>query len=361
VHGVGDNRIIEKEARTLAASGWEVVAIMAHDATEVMGAIRVVGVRRRKRRLARVTVAAFQTLLAALRESADVYHFHDPELIPVGLCLRALGHKVVYDVHETNSASVAYKSYIPRWIRPTLASLIRIIELRASSYFSGIVAATPAISEQFRAIPTPRVTVQNFPKLDPAQRDTLWDDRGQAAIYAGMVSESRGLLEMVDAVNLLDNSFSHPLILAGPIMPDALVKAQGRPGWKRVSAIGKYSIAELPDLLANARVGLVVFRPLSNHLDSYPTKLFEYMAAGLPVIASNFPLWRSIVGDYNCGLLVDPLDPEDIARAIQYLLTNDDVAKQMGARARELVWSNYNWVTEGRKLVAFYDHLRAEQ
>lgn len=358
VHGVSDGRIVGKEARSLSAAGWEVVVILAHTTSEMLDDIRVIGVRRRERRLARITGAAFETMRVALREKADVYHFHDPELIPVGLCLRALGKKVVYDVHETNWATVAYKSYLPTWSRPALAWLIRNIELTASKYFSGIVAATPKIAEQFMDIETPCVTIQNFPKLTSKECERPFGRRGRIAIYAGVITEGRGLLEMVDAVNLLPESFGASLVLAGPIAPDALAKARTRPGWSRVVARGAFQAAELPQLLSKARVGLVVLQPMNNYKESYPTKMFEYMAAGLPVIASDFPLWRSILSEQDCGLLVDPSEPAAIASAMEYLLRNEEVAEQMGQRGREVALRRYNWETEERKLTAFYERFR---
>ena len=356
-HGAGDTRIMEKEAGSLLRAGWDVVAILAHHTSETIGGIRVVGVPRQKRRLARATVGALRTMLAALREKPDVYHFHDPELIPVGLLLRVLGKKVVYDVHETNSETVEYKTYIPKTIRPLVAWLIRNLELTASKHFSGIVAATPKIGDQFKELQTPRVTVQNFPKLNPELSSAPLRNRSCAAIYAGVISEPRGLMTMVDAMSLLPESLAVHLILAGPMTPAARANAGARPGWKRVKEIGPFRPAALPELLSGARVGLVLFHPMSNHLESYPTKMFDYMAAGLPVIASDFPLWRSIMADHDCGLLVDPLSPTAIANAIEYLLTNEEAAETMGERAREMVWTTYNWETEERKLVAFYDKL----
>ena len=116
---------------------------------------------------------------------------------------------------------------------------------------------------------------------------------------------------------------------------------------------------KVSELLAQARVGVATLHPDPNYLGSLPTKLFEYMAAGLPVVASNFPLWKEIVEGNKCGLTVNPLDPEEIAHAIEYLINHPDEARRMGENGRQAVLEKYNWETEGKKLLALYEKLLA--
>jgi glycosyltransferase involved in cell wall biosynthesis len=320
----------------------------------MVGNVRVVGVTPSRRRFARITLGAFRTFVAVLRERADVHHFHDPELIPVGLLLRALGKKVVYDVHETNWATIRHKHYLPRWIRPGLAWILRKVELASARYFSGIVAATPAISDQFGDIRTPRVVVQNFPQLDLIWKVSPLHSRPPLAIYAGGISEPRGLFAMVDAMDLLPRELGAKLLLVGTVSPQDLARVKQRPGWQHVEFIGQQPSSELPRLLSTARVGLVVLQPLPNYVESYPTKMFEYMAAGLPTIASDFPLWRRIVADNGCGLLVNPLNTVQIAATLERILTDDSLAETMSAKALSAVRSRYSWHSEEQKLTAFY-------
>ncbi len=107
-------------------------------------------------------------------------------------------------------------------------------------------------------------------------------------------------------------------------------------------------------MLGEARAGLVLFHDVPNHTSAYPNKLFEYMSAGLPVIASHFPLWRSIVERDRCGMLVDPRDATAIAKAIDWVLTHPEEAEAMGRRGRDAVAATYNWAAEERKLLAIY-------
>jgi glycosyltransferase involved in cell wall biosynthesis len=100
--------------------------------------------------------------------------------------------------------------------------------------------------------------------------------------------------------------------------------------------------------------GIVTFHPLPNHLDSHPTKMFEYMSSGIPVIASDFPLWRDIIEGNQCGICVDPLDPKAIAAAIDYVVTHPQAAKAMGENGRRAVLQKYNWTVQANRLIDFY-------
>jgi glycosyltransferase involved in cell wall biosynthesis len=111
------------------------------------------------------------------------------------------------------------------------------------------------------------------------------------------------------------------------------------------------------EVLGRSVAGLVTLHPLVNYLDALPIKMFEYMSAGIPVIASDFVLWREIVQDGGCGLCVDPLKPNEIANAIDYLVTHPDEARRLGQNGRRAVVERYNWTVEEGKLLAFYGRL----
>jgi glycosyltransferase involved in cell wall biosynthesis len=110
-------------------------------------------------------------------------------------------------------------------------------------------------------------------------------------------------------------------------------------------------------ILENSLAGIVTFLPSPNHLEAQPNKMFEYMSAGIPVIASDFPLWREIISGNDCGLLVNPLKPLEIAGAIDYLVNNPAEAKRMGRNGRLAVIEKYNWPMEEKKLLRFYDSI----
>jgi glycosyltransferase involved in cell wall biosynthesis len=361
VHPSFDIRVFYKEAKTLAEAGYKVVLVAQHEGAETVEGVRIAALPRPRNRLDRIATLSFKALRIALKQQADVYHFHDPELIPVGLLLRARGKRVVYDVHEDLPRSILSKHYLPGWSRSLLARVAEGIEGLASRAFSGVVAATPAIADRFMGLNGNCVVVQNFPLVDEfsSAANKPWRHRAPAVAYVGGISPERGIRQMVEAMGLLPDRLEATLKLAGrfdpPWIRDELV---GLPGWRRVEELGFLDRLRVAEVLGTVQVGLVLFHPYPNHISAQPNKLFEYMSAGIPVIASDFPLWRQIVQGTGCGLLVDPLDPKAIAEAIEYVLTHPEEAEAMGRRGREAVEQHYNWSSEGRKLLALYADLQ---
>ena len=132
-------------------------------------------------------------------------------------------------------------------------------------------------------------------------------------------------------------------------------RLQKKPGWQRVNPLGHLDRPGVRDVFSRSIAGLVTLHPVINYIDALPVKMFEYMSSGIPVIASDFPLWRDIIDGNDCGLLVDPLNPVAIAEAIDYLITHPGDAERMGSNGRRAVENLYNWEHEYQKLLTFYD------
>lgn len=305
-------------------------------------------------------VRILKTPLTALRKVLELrpalVHFHDPELLPVGLVLRLLGYRVIYDVHEDVPRQVLDKYWLPAAARRPVSWAMSALEWVAGRALTAIVAATPTIAARFPAAKT--ITVQNFPRLHEFEPGSLpHSDRPMHFVYAGVFARIRGASEMVMAADCTANKAIR-LQFAGAFRPAGLQdELAALSGWSQVDCHGWVTRPQVAGLLVKARAGLVVFHPTRSHLDAFPSKMFEYMSAGLPVIASDFPLWRAIVADTGCGLLVDPLDPRAIADAMQWIAENPDDAQGMGERGRQATLSLYNWDTESRKLLGLYARL----
>jgi glycosyltransferase involved in cell wall biosynthesis len=358
VHPHFDIRIFHKECKTLSEAGYEVALIAQKERDEIIDGVQIRGVTSPKNRFERIARTMWQVFKAALAEKADVYHFHDPELIPIAILLKLYGKDVIYDVHENVPADILTKAYIPRLGRKPIAWLAELTEHIAALAFDGIAAATPTIAKRFPAKKT--ITVQNFPILDELSSKELnpYAERLPLIAYTGTISELRGIREMIQAMAFLTTIPDAKLILAGTFSPaEYLAEVIRTPGWSRTQYRGWLSRNEVADLLFQSRVGLELAHPVFRDFQGQPNKLFEYMSAGIPVVASNFPLLREIVGGIGCGILVDPLDPKAIANAILWLLENAHEAEAMGARGREAVRQRFNWDTEKEKLLLFYQTL----
>lgn len=163
---------------------------------------------------------------------------------------------------------------------------------------------------------------------------------------------------MVAAMHDLPARLAPRLLLVGSIQNPSLDhRLRNSPGWERVDYLGFQERASVAALLGRARVGLVVLHPVPSYLPSYPTKLFEYMSVGIPVIASNFPTWKDVVERVGCGLVVDPLNVREIANAITWLFDNPDEAEAMGKRGQEAVRSTYNWSSQAKSLLELYSRI----
>ncbi len=364
VHPRGDTRIFVKEVNTLATSlPIEISYIVAdglggnsdaapniaiHDLGKLSGGHLA--------RALRGTRRSFR-LLRQLKPS--IVHFHDPELIPLGLVLKVLGHKIIYDVHEDLPRQISSKLWIPALLRKPTALAVSAFEWAAAKSFDAIVAATPRIADRFPAHKT--AIVQNFPiasELHLGGGRSPPSDPPRFA-YVGGLARARGCCEIVEAMALLNQTHPAKLLMAGTFLPETFRgELSARAGWQHVEYLGHLSREGVRETLGAARAGLVTLYPEPNYIESYPVKLFEYMAAGLPVIASDFPLWRSIIEGAGCGLLADPQKPEQIAQHMRWILDHPTEAASMGARGRAAVEKIYNWDREAVKLVGVYERVQ---
>lgn len=361
VHGPLNMRIFHKECKSLAEGGYEVVLIAPDQHDRVVEGVQIKAIRKPKWRIARMTLGVWRVYRQALRQQADLYHFHDPELLSAGLLLRARGAKIIYDIHEDLPRTLADKFYLPVWLRRILVPVTEWLEEAGAARLSALVAATVPIAERFSTINHRTVVVNNFPILKEfsARNETPWDRRDIPLTYINAtMTRVRGICTVVEAVSLLPESLSPRLCLAGRFTNDGLYEdLLNTPGWDRVANLGYITRDRVAEVLGRTRVGLVLFHREPHYVRSWPTKLFEYMAAGVPVIASDFPDWKKIVDAAQCGILVPPEDPRAIATAMEYLLTHPKEACEMGRRGRQAVESSYLWDVEKKTLLDLYDFL----
>ena len=356
VHPPFDTRIFHKQAKTLVGAGYDVTLIVQHDKNEVVDGVKIIALPKPRNRFTRIFSLTWRAFRLALRQHADVYHFHDPELLPAGALLKLFTKaKVIYDVHEDVPEQILTKYWVPNPLRGLISKTFNVFEKAVTRIFDAVVVATEGIAEKFQGLNP--VVVHNYPDLRmfPNPSSPPREREKNVLVYVGGINRLRGAFEMVRALEYLNPSFDVRLELIGRFKPSGLEeKVQILPGYKYARFFEWLPWREAWQRAQEATAGLVVFHPAPNHVRSLPNKLFEYMAAGLPVVASNFPLWREIVEGNRCGICVDPLNPEEIAGAIEYLITHPEEARQMGENGRCAVEQKYNWGHEKEKLLALY-------
>ena len=346
-HSPLDNRIFRKECTALSDAGFDVSLVAVAPRDHEVDGVQIVALRAFTSRWRRMLLGPRNVWQALQRLQPDVVHVHDPELIPVAVLWR-WRHRaaVVYDAHEELQLQVLGKPYLPRAVRPLIALAARLLEATADRHLDGIVAATPAIAGNYRHAAV--VLVQNYPWLRDYPTVQPVDASSSDVAYVGVIAEARGALEMIRAVQ--SSQRQARLVLAGPVASATLLK-QIEEASETTRYLGQLSPAAIPAVLADTRLGLCVLHPLPNYLEAQATKLFEYMAAGRPFIASDFPFWRSLLEPHGCGLFVDPLNVEALTLAIDTLLGDEDLTLRMGERGRAAVIEHFCFEVEAKKLV----------
>jgi glycosyltransferase involved in cell wall biosynthesis len=354
VHPRDDIRIFRKECVSLAKAGYDVVQVVADGLGDaVVQGVRIVDVGPRPHgRLARMRELPDKTARAVHALQPALLHFHDPELLPLGVQMARAGLPVIYDAHEDVPRQVLTKQWISKPLRGLVSSVFERYENHQVAKLAAVVAATPHIADRFAKVAQRSVNVGNYPFLEELAPPTSPVAREAAICYVGGITRTRGALTMVLAMALLPGV---RLWLAGRF-EDAALEAELRaePGWQQVDYLGQIGRDAVRDVMARASAGLVTLLPMPSYIDSLPIKMFEYMSAELPVVASDFPLWRQIVHDQHCGVCVDPTRPQAIADAVRALLADPTRATTMGRAGRAAVLQHYHWPRAEAELLALY-------
>lgn len=300
----------------------------------------------------------FKILIYAKKINADVYHLHDPDLLIVGLFLKKTGKIVIYDIHEDNPKAILSRDWGFKFLRKFISVVFKWYENGISKKLNYLIAATPGIHNRFCRINNNTFTINNYPILTFLKLNTETPKKKRQICFAGLISPQRGLEYVVKAMEFVH---ARLLLIGNFTSEDFLKKLKSLNGWANVDYLGYQSRELLENYLTESCAGIVTFLSLPNHTHSQPNKMFEYMAAGLPVIASNFPLWEEIIDKNKCGICVNPENPEEIAGAISFLFENPSVAKKMGENGKEAVLNKYNWELESNKLIRFYNSIRLNE
>jgi glycosyltransferase involved in cell wall biosynthesis len=278
---------------------------------------------------------------------------HDPELIYISVKIKRLGFRVVFDSHEDVPQQLRTKPYLNKPLLWLISKAFALFEAWSSAKFNGVIAATSTIRAKFLLYNSNTIDINNYPLVSDIEPCVSWTEKRSEVCYVGDISKHRGICQICTAMELVRSSVR--LNLAGSFVDPKLgLELRSMTGWRLVNSLGFLDRAGVRDVLARSLAGLVTLHPLINYLDALPVKMFEYMSAGIPVIASDFPLWRKIISDSNCGLLVDPFNPDEIALAIDTIVSRPEMAQLMGENGRRAVMQRYNWGIEEQKLLQFY-------
>lgn len=360
VHNAFDNRIFVKECTSIAEMETSVVLIAPHNRDEKIQNVQIRALSEPKGRFARMVLTTVEAYKKALEEDADIYHFHDPELIPSALLLKIRKKKVVYDVHEDYFSALKQKKYLPKPFRSLIANLFAVFETTSTKFFPKVLA-----EKYYKKRFPDGIEILNYPKRELLQlpRNNC-QTSSLKLIYTGNITRDRGAIEHAMIVNYMADV---QVYLVGYCSEELAYHLFFIVGENRnrlhIDGINRFvTFEEIVSYYAmgNWTVGLALFPYSTHYLNKELTKFFEYMSVGIPIICSDFPVWKKLIEETGTGICVDVKNESEIKFAIEYLNNNRDVARKMGSNGRLSIEKQYNWENEAEKLYNLYLKLDKE-
>lgn len=354
-----DRRIFVAECTALAEAGYEVYLIACGKSREDRG-VHVIGMTNSGlRRIERITRFAKAVYKKALELDCDIYHFHDPELLPYGIKLKRKGKKVIFDSHELYTAQIPEKPYLPKWISGILAKCYGTYENYVLKNIDGVIY--PCLMQginPFQEKCKNVALVNNTPYLsemfDKYNPDIKKYDK--SVCYVGTISYERGITHLIKAVY----QAGAVLYLGGKFSQDSYrEEIENMSEYKCVRYQGILNRNEVINLISHCMIGAASGLYLGQYgkCDNLATKAYEYMSLAIPLIVLKSDYVERLLKEYPVGIMTDFSDINATADAISYLINNPKEAEKMGKAGRCAVYERFNWDRDKENLLELYEKI----
>lgn len=356
VHPWNDVRIFYKQAISLSKEYSVEIHAPATFAHKTLRGINIYGLPIWTKKSDRIKTS-WLLLKRILRSPADVFHFHDPELIILGLLIKLFGlGKVIYDIHENNNQLIRERLWIPSYLRVPLLVFNSFMERLAIACFDKIIIAEDSYMSFIHGQPE---IIHNYPL--PNSRSSK-QEKSIDAIYLGGVMEERGIFELLAIAREVIKEYPmFKMKIIGPIAENIEGKIrQLTDRWNLQNSLtltGRMDYESAMEELSHAKIGLVILHPIKNYTQSLPTKIFEYMSYGIPYLATNIPYWMRFFKGDQAGYFVNNEDIKYAASKIVELLNNHELRTNLGEKGKSLVKMKYGWSAEEKILLSLYQKL----
>lgn len=363
IHPDYDGRIW-RHAKSLAAAGVEVHLICPWNISSgsTVDGVHIIPFRRIRSRSFRIFLVPYRImpLLVRIMRNIELIHFHDIDLIPTMLFVR-LFRPVIYDVHENYPDEMLVRHWIPRFFRRPLYWIVRIGQYLSALIIQNVVLVVPDQERDFPRRHIRKFILRNYGSIDLlAQVERGYSERPHKVVFIGSQYPENGtllILEIAEALRTLNvktqilcsDRFSNKTLRDTFLHQ---IRSQNLEGY--IALVPNVPPNEIMSVLNMARIGLLANLRVPKQIKALPTKLFEYMAASLPVVASDLPLISRYVVEADCGLLADPGDPKSFALAIKQLLDDTDRAMHLGNNGSQAFLSRFSWESQLPDLIKFY-------
>ena len=363
VHPRNDVRVFHKECKSLAAAGYDTTLVVADGLGEqLLDGVSIKDVGKPSTRISRIFLSTWKVLKTGRKTKADVYHFHDPELIIASLFLSFKGEKVVFDVHENIVEQIKDKAWLSKPLRYIAAFLFQLLNRLAASFFA-IIIAEHSYSNIYSRWKTkyPVTVVLNYPKLDSLKKFRSYNRSGNEFFYIGGVTNQRGLDVTLEACSLLQKQeIDFKIHFVGEVSDNTQME-RFHDLKDKVVFYGRMDLLDGYEISKRCIAGLAILKPIGNYMNSYPTKVFEYMSIGLPVITSEFKLYKEVVLNNGAGLCVDPTSAGKLAEIMVSFINQEYDIVNFGRQGVKSVKEKYSWQFEEKKLLNLYDKLLKDE
>ena len=356
-HGIEDIRIFHKECTTLAEAGYEVYLVERGERYDKNG-VHIIGVGELPRkRLRRMTIGARKVYKTALKLDCEIYHLHDPELLPYGLKLKRRGKKVIFDSHELTREQIQGKYYLSGFTRKCVSKIYSFYENYTLRRIDGVIFPCP-INGEFPLPGKDRVYLNNVPSLSELYDRFDPDAKKEANTVCtiGTLTYSRGIKQLL----LAADRAGCKVILGGIIRPSSFeTEIMQMPESKGVEFLGQVNRTEVLEVYKRATIGVSSILNVGQYdkAENMPTKVYECMAMGLPVVLTRNAFNEKMVEKYRFGICVDPENIEEFAVSLRDLLNNPSKIAELGKNGRRAIKEQFNWELEQKNLLDLYERL----
>lgn len=356
-----DSRIFQRECKYLAKMGYDISLVVNDEkGNEKFQGVNIISTGRKyKSRKERMLQGVKHVYLEAMKLDADIYQLHDPELLRVATTLKKHGKKVVFDSHENYREQIKEKKYLPKVLRNLISCIYGCYESYVVKHIDGVIIPCPMLNGKkrlFEGRAKHYAYVNNVPCLEELNFADTVGEKERAVCYSGSLTEDRGVTNLVRAAGLADVT----LYLAGAFkLEEYEEKLRSMPEWKYVKYLGYIDRKEVYEMYSKCVVGMCTLLPVGQYdkSNNLPTKAYEYMSCGLPVLLSDFPYNRKMVEKYHFGEVVDPCDINKIAEKIRKLMDDEHKCRNMGERGERLIQNKLNFDVEGKNMIRLYDEI----
>ena len=359
-----DIRVFEKECTSLVKAGFQVSLISPNAKNEIKNGVKIIGVPFHKKGLiARLFKLPRLLYTTALSVNADIYHFNDPASLFYGSLLKRRGKKVIFDSFEDHPSLILEHKFLPFFIRKMISKIYTYFEYYNCKNFDALIFCYHWSQSRLMTACNNNALIFNFPIIneDHVNNQKIKSELDFSLCYAGLFSDMWNIENILSALKSLDKIKFN---LAGHGSDSIIEKFSKNEGWGKVNYFGKLNHDDVNKLVySKSSVGMALldYIPLckGNVGNLSNNKFFEYLLSGLPIICTDFILWKEIIDNNNCGICVNPRSVSSIAEAIKYLVDNPEIAFQMGQNGRKAVIEKYNWTYEEKKLINLYKNILA--